>query len=998
VDVFGLGASTRALLAAAIAVVPAILAYVRGRQIARFADDPALPERLFASRRVTGSGFVFTICALIMLTGSAAIWAIPLAVVAYFGAGLPLRRVLYGETWSLATYLSLVIRLFVAFWSFWILVCALPALAIAGGERAWLVALVTGAGLMLFASRQTELARWLVGAQPVPDALRARFDRLLATSGLAAPHFEFVDLKGGAVANAVALPSLVRSAIVFSGPLLQRLDPDEVDAICAHELAHLEYYNIRRLRQRRLVCRSLIGVGALLGPLALIAAPSAAWVAGAAWPTIVLITIAMLARDRQKHETASDLRAVAMTGNPEALVRALVKLHVMARVPRRWDAELERHMTHPSLKRRIQDIRAASGMPPAALGTSAVFESTDGTARVVLDDESLEWTEGSAAAYRLRYDRLSDLRIVATRAGETILLAADRSGHRWQMPIRAADVPRIQAVLDVVDTRVETRAQALTFQPVLVRASAFVALVVALNAGMLGVAMVLALSLATPAAPLLGASGLAAIAGAMLVWRDPTAMYGVIPEPYGAIFTAVLLGTGCLLLWVAYVRRRDEVSARAWKLVALIGAAALVVCIAPVAGGGVDAVGLHQAARQWPSTMIFPLALAGATMWSSRRSLRIAAGVAVSAAILAAAAGSQAFIDRFGHDLFLLPAPDLSVRTLDRPTKEFTLPFGVSQLQVSPSGGSIAAISRRRTGRAMIHIGRAGKALTTIDGDGALFIDEDHALVWAIDGTRADLREVVVDSPASPGWQIQVPGLSNPAVSLDAKSRRWRLTALGGSEMQGREGLIGTSRIDSHQWRVPSDHGLPFLPIALSGDRALAVEPRLDLSSPTTDPVGMLVFVLASAPRWRSTIWSLDPEPSDLGTSQFELECHRLPLADRGACQIFDASRTRFFAMDAGTRTITPVASLPGRFFVGAEPQNAWLTGWYQSSLLAVRLAPADAIRVAGPRGEHAHMLAASDHVVAGVWYQMPAVTSGIRVEAVSQEMGTSIVRLYAID
>src|SRR5688572_25220867 len=66
------------------------------------------------------------------------------------------------------------------------------------------------------------------------------------------------------------------------------------------------------------------------------------------------------------------------------------------------------------------------------------------------------------------------------------------------------------------------------------------------------------------------------------------------------------------------------------------------------------------------------------------------------------------------------------------------------------------------------------------------------------------------------------------------------------------------------------------------------------------------------------------------------LERHPLPLAERGACQIFDASRTRFFVLDADTRGITAVASLPGRFFVGEEPHGSWLAGWYQSGPLAV--------------------------------------------------------------
>ena len=997
---FSLGGSARALVAAAIAVVPALVAIVRGRQIARFADDPALPERLFAGRRVTSACFVFTIAALIMLTGRAAIWAIPLAVIAYLAAGLPFRRILYNETWSLAFYLSFVIRFFIASWSFWILVCALPALALWAGERAWIVAVALGAGLTLLAARHTEVIRWLIGAQPIVDeAIRARFDRLVAAGALSAPHFAFVDLKGGSMVNAFALPSLGQSTVVFTSPLLERLDADETDAICAHELAHLEYHNSRRLRRQRFVSRSLVVAGALLTPLLQRLVPSLAWLACVAWPAIVLMVLAHLAQDRQKHETASDLRAIALTGNPEALVRALVKLHAIARVPRRWDADLERHMSHPSLKRRIQDIRAAAGTRPAALGDTAVFESVDGAARVVFGGENLEWIDGASASYRLRYDRLGELRIAATPTGETSLLAADRSGHRWQMPLRVDDVPRIQAVLDIVDVHIEPRAPVTSIQPVLIRVATLTVFIVLLNVGLLAAGMVLAVTLAQPAAPLLGAAGLAALAGALVTWRDPGAAFGFIPDEYAAIFAAALLVSGSLLVWLAYARRRDEVPARAWKFVGVVAAGALMSWLVPIMGSGLDAVGLHQAARQWPSSMVLPLAVAGAMMWSPRKALRVASAIAIVASITAAGVRSQAFLDRFGGDLFLVPATDLTVRTLDHPAREFTVPFGVSALQLSPSGRSIAVVSQRPDNRTTIQIGRAGETLTPVDGDGVLFIDDERALIWSVDGSRTDLRDVPVAAPEAATWQLRVTGLSMPAVSLDPQSKRWRLASQAGlGAVDAREGVIGSDQIHSYRWSVPARPAAPFVPIALSGDRALALEPRPDLASPVIDPLGALVFVFASAPRWRSTIWALGPDGAvDLGTSRLELECHRLALAERGACQIFDASRTRFFAMDAVTGGITAVASLPGRFYVGAEPQGSWITGWYQSSPIAVRLAPVDAIRVAGPHGARAHMLAVSDRAAAGVWYQVPA-TAGIRIDPIFQGTGTSIIRIYPID
>jgi heat shock protein HtpX len=916
---------------------------------------------------------------------------------------LPLRRILYNETWSLPVYLSVVIRFFLAVWSFWILVAGLPAIALWMGERAWIVAVVMGVGLMLLAARQADMIRWMIAAQPIADEeIRARFDRLVAAAGLPTPHFEFVDLKGGSLANAVALASLGRSSVVFSGPLLTRLDADETDAICAHELAHLEYYNVRRLRHRRLVSRSLVIAAALLTPLLQLVVPSLAWLACAAWPTVVLVAIGTLERDRQKHETASDLRAVALTGNPEALVRALVKLHAMARVPRRWDADLERHMSHPSLKRRIQDIRAAAGTPPAALGDAAVFESADGTARVVFGNDGLEWIEGAAASHRLRYDRFSELRIAATRTGETSLVAADRAGHRWHMPLRVEDVSRIQAVLDIVDAQigVSNNTPAPVFQAVLIRAATLVVVVVSANAGLIGTALVLMLTLFRPETPLLGAAGLAAIGGAILAWSNPGGAYGFIGEGFDNIFmmfAAMLIASGALLIWVAYARRRNETPARVWTFVAIIAVAAVASWVLPILGNDLDAVGLHQAARAWPSSVVLPLALAGALLWSSRKILRVAAAGASAASIIAAGVGTQAFLDRFGSDLFLVPAADLKVRTLDHPIKEFTIPFAVAALHLSPSGRSIAVVSRGQDNRTVVHIGRAGETLTRLDADGGLFIDDDRALVWTVDGSRTDLREVLVNDPATAGWNLQVLGFSTRAVSLDPKSKRWRLTNAGVNAFEAREGVIGADQIESHRWSVPAGHAMPLMPIAVSGDRALAVEPRPDLDS-LSDPFGALLFVLASAPHWRSTIWSLGPdEPDDLGTSRLELECHALPLVARGACYIFDASRTRFFAMDAETHGVNAVASLPGRFFVGEEPQGSWITGWYRTGPLAVRLAPLDAIRVAGPNGSRPHMLAASEHAAAGVWHQMPAA-SGLRVEAIYQWTGTATIRIYSID
>jgi hypothetical protein len=82
---------------------------------------------------------------------------------------------------------------------------------------------------------------------------------------------------------------------------------------------------------------------------------------------------------------------------------------------------------------------------------------------------------------------------------------------------------------------------------------------------------------------------------------------------------------------------------------------------------------------------------------------------------------------------------------------------------------------------------------------------------------------------------------------------------------------------------------------------------------------------------------------------------------------------------------------------VGEEPNGAWITGWYESGLVAVRLGPADAIRLAGPNDSRPHTMAVSDRAAAGVWYEVPP-TATISVDPFSEGIGTSTIRIYSID
>jgi hypothetical protein len=243
------------------------------------------------------------------------------------------------------------------------------------------------------------------------------------------PRFERVDLGGGVIANAIALPSVTRPAVLFTDTVLERLTQDEAAAICAHELAHLEYYNPTRVRRLNLETSGLI-VGAVVFALLPRTGLTDSLLSSVVWSCVLLVALVWRVRDRQRLETESDVRAVALTGDPEALVRGLSKLYACARIPRRFDSQQEQQATHPSLARRIRAIRVAGGVPPPSLSTGTSFLGLDSRTQVVFGDERVEWREGEAAVHALSYGHLAELRLHARGW-------AARSSSRSNAPVGA---------------------------------------------------------------------------------------------------------------------------------------------------------------------------------------------------------------------------------------------------------------------------------------------------------------------------------------------------------------------------------------------------------------------------------------------------------------------------------------------------------------------------------------------------------------------------------
>ena len=145
--------------------------------------------------------------------------------------------------------------------------------------------------------------------------------------------------------------------MLFLDSLLDQLPPEQITAILAHEVAHLEQFHRRRLLGIYITMTLLIvllmagsGVAALIVP----GFESWSWIL-----SVVGVFTAMWLRARrmQTHETDADLRAIELCGDPDALIRGLIRIYEINHIPRRWSSVTEERATHPSLARRIRTIR-----------------------------------------------------------------------------------------------------------------------------------------------------------------------------------------------------------------------------------------------------------------------------------------------------------------------------------------------------------------------------------------------------------------------------------------------------------------------------------------------------------------------------------------------------------------------------------------------------------------------------------------------------------------
>ena len=945
------------LLLFLLAVVPSAFSAWRNRALIRAANDPALPERLLAEQQRNGqiAGLVFIVLAI--ASPKALWWTLPLMYLARVAAAYPLRRTLFEETWSFPEYLWFVVRLMFGIWGFWMCVALLPFLPPLAGEFDWLAAVAMALVLVWWNARYSDTVRFLLRTRAIENPpLLHRFTALADACSLPTPRFEQVDLGGGVIANAIALPDLRGSSVLFTDALLSRLDESESAAICAHELAHLEYYSPAMVRRLNVGTHGLIALGVVLAMAPRLTGLRSTLTIAVVWVFGFLALSIWRAKDRQRQETVCDQRAVALCGDAETVARALTKIHATARLPRRFDSDVERHATHPSLARRLRDIRAAGGAAPVTLAEPASVTSADGKIEVSFGEKRLQWSEGTSSTHSLAYEYLSELRLHVKVKGHASLVAVERAGRRWETTIADGDVGRVQAILDVVDAQLANPGAAPAMWPHIMKALLAFAAIFGLMVGQLATAIAALLAFFQPSSPVLAGAGAAALAAAGLSLRTPDAFTADLHFPVALFLAAV----GIFLLYRAYGSRKEDVPAHARPAVgALAFFSAL--SVAAVLTNGVDPVNLYQSALTFPSAAVFLFALAGAlALWPSRH-VRRASVPAALLGLFGVVTGSTVFLESFGHDLFLGEAAPVTWQTIEtQPSHQSVIPFYATGVRLSPSGRSVLVTSAGDANNYEpgFFVGRAGGALVKIRANEAVFLDDDRVLAADIHDDDAEVREIHVDDPDQAIWERRINGIGTPVLSYRAATRTWQL--LGVDNRGGvvrATAVLGDDNVDTTSWAPSPDPTRWPQVIAASGNQALVVETQ----SPSFGDARLsLLWSLLQGFRMESRVSRVDSAGhTELARTRFTAQCLAAVVpGDSLMCSAFDGTRTRFAALDAATGNVTSMTWIPGRFAGNTMSEDGWMSGWLGSEPVAVRPATRDGLRLTRSRYQVSQVVA----------------------------------------
>lgn len=880
-----------------------------------------------------------------------------LPLFATLAGGFPLRRTLYGETWSFPVYLAFMFRLLVGVAGFWILLVSTPYLVMGAGELRWVAAAALGLLLALWNRGYSAVLIRLTGARPLADDERFApfFAAVDERSRVPPPRRYVVPVPGGRLVNAIALPSARQPRVVFTSSLLELLEPDEVGAIYAHEVGHVEYFRGRSLRIVEIVVYLMTAAAVVWSLL-----PWSGFLPAISWPLLFFILLKQRTRWMRGHETDTDLRAAELCGDADALIRALTRLHQLMLLPRRLALETEWAMSHPSLARRIQAIRAAAG-PEAGPETEATGEAEPTSAAlkeeadrppplflrtskagtsILLEPERISWFEGVAAtpptpeappidalhraaasSRTLVYGQLAELRL-EVRRGKTSLVVIDRQGEKRSFGIANDDVAAVQSRLDAVDARLGTPSgevvskAARSWHRVLAAAAALSSVLPPV-AGAVSVPALFAVVKPRPVS--LVAAGLAGLAACgYRVLQVPVHSAG----PELTIVNTWLLGLTSLVLLasgIGWARRAPTVRSQgAWLLAAICWGLTVVhwgvLFFLSGAGGTPDVYRLNWFLYWAPSAFLLPLSAAVALFFVRTRGGRLAFVVAAVLALVPLAATTTAFRDAFVDDP-LVPrgpvAPSVA-RGLEEVARA-ELDVSGTQLVLSPSGETWAVCVAPGWGFCNSLTWRLGRVdgsplpagAEELTGATQLAFVDDERLVLLSQAAAEEsagygetslgsvvVRRSLVTGEARP---IELPASGNYETHLGVSGESWTVVTFAYRDERHLlcrfTGGWSDDAFEETVWDLGDVEMGWVRGAAGRGDHALAVRTRFN-------------FAAFYARNGTQEVVGLSPAGEErlLVSTRLGLTCDIFPPSEKGLCVARDRGRTFLWRVDPAGR------------------------------------------------------------------------------------------------
>jgi hypothetical protein len=176
--------------------------------------------------------------------------------------------------------------------------------------------------------------------------------------------------------------------------------------------------------------------------------------------------------------------------------------------------------------------------------------------------------------------------------------------------------------------------------------------------------------------------------------------------------------------------------------------------------------------------------------------------------------------------------------------------------------------------------------------------------------------------------------------------------------------------VREQRWKEPISDIQYIRSLAISHGHVLALERGQAPGARAKSPLVQLAAFVQPESHTESRFWSVDDRGASLfATSHLALRCQGHSMDQtQTTCAAFDGTRTGFFAVDAVSRGLTPLASVTGQFFLHDTARGGWLRGRWQYAPILLQPASRAAIRVSETDRESPDYLALADTIVGAVW------------------------------